>query len=128
MQVDSKVVEKFFREGGTYFDCLSAGVCYHSAKNARTTGKVSPTTAVQLAELIGVDFFDFVTAPPYAAHMVYNRVTRGYGQEELSIKAGCNVNALNRVENGHAKPKQRTLKKLADALEMTIAEYIGVEE
>ena len=128
MQVDSKAVEQFFREGGTYFDCLSAGVCYHSAKNARTTGKVSPTTAVQLADLLGVDFFDFVTAPSYAAHMVYNRVTRGYGQEELSIKAGCNVNALNRVENGHAKPKQKTLEKLADALGMSVSEYIGVEE
>lgn len=128
MNVDKNAVEKFFQDGGTYFDCLSAGVCYQSAKKARTTGIVSPNTAVQLAALIGVDFFNFVTAPSYAAHMVYNRVTRGYGQEELSIKAGCNVNAVNRVENGHAKPKQKTLEKLAGALGITVSEYIGVEE
>jgi len=128
MNVDRNAVEKFFQDGGTYFDCLSAGVCYQSAKNARVYGKCSPEAAVNLAGLIGVDFFKFCFSPSYAAHMVYNRVTRGYGQEELSTRAGCNVNALNRVENGHAKPKQHTLKKLADALGMTVSDYIGVSE
>lgn len=125
MNVDKTVVEKFFQDGGTYFDCLSAGVCYQSAKNARITGRCSPESAVYLADLLGVDFFDFVQVPPYAAHMVYNRVTRGYGQEELCKIAGCGVNAVNRAEAGVTVPKPHTLKKLADVLGLTVKEYIG---
>ena len=127
MNVDRNAVEKFFQDGGTYFDCLSAGVCYQSAKNARVSGRCSPEAAVNLADLLGVSFFDFAQVAPYAAHMVYNRVTKGYGQEELCKLAGVGVNVVNRAEAGVTMPKRISLKKLADVLEMSVSEYLGEE-
>lgn len=125
MNVDKTVVEKFFQDGGTYFECLSAGVCYQSAKNARVSGRCSPEAAVNLAELLGVDFFTFAQIPSYAAHMIYNRVSRGYGQEELCKLAGVGTNAINRAEAGVTIPKPVNLKKLADVLGISVREYLG---
>ncbi len=52
------------------------------------------------------------------------RVEKGLTQGELAKKIGVSQNALSMCELGVSFPKKKTLDKLADALECSIADLI----
>lgn len=56
-----------------------------------------------------------------------NRRTKlGLTQEQLAIKAGVPYTTLSKIENGLVKnPTINTLKKIADALEVSVDYLIG---
>jgi transcriptional regulator with XRE-family HTH domain len=49
------------------------------------------------------------------------RTERGDTQEDLAHKAGLTVAAFARIERGHANPTWTTVRRLADALEISLA-------
>ena len=48
-------------------------------------------------------------------------------QQELADRAGIGLTTLNRIENDHAEPHFRTIRKLAKALGVDPAALIPVE-
>ena len=50
------------------------------------------------------------------------RERRGLSQEELAVAAGITQSTLSRMERGQAQPYAFTLKRLADALSVTVAD------
>jgi transcriptional regulator with XRE-family HTH domain len=46
-------------------------------------------------------------------------------QQELAERAGVGLNTLNRIENNHAEPHFRTIRKIAKALDVDARELIG---
>jgi transcriptional regulator with XRE-family HTH domain len=48
-------------------------------------------------------------------------------QEELAERAGIGITTLNRIENDHAEPHFRTIRKLAKALNVDPKELIPDE-
>ena len=48
-------------------------------------------------------------------------------QQELAERAGIGLTTLNRIENGHAEPHFRTIRKLAKALNIDAAILIPKE-
>jgi transcriptional regulator with XRE-family HTH domain len=70
--------------------------------------------------------FLFVSAPAQpdqslAATLKHLRTEGGYTQEDLAHKAGLTVAALARIERGQANPTWTTVRRLAGALEITLA-------
>lgn len=53
------------------------------------------------------------------------REGQGYSLRALAGKAGMAYPALFRLESGEADPRLSTLRKLAKALNVTVAELIG---
>lgn len=49
------------------------------------------------------------------------RVERGDTQEDLAHRAGLTVAAFARIERGHANPTWTTVRRIAGALEVTLA-------
>ena len=49
------------------------------------------------------------------------RTERGDTQEDLAHKAGLTVAAFARIERGHANPTWTTVRRLASALEISLA-------
>jgi transcriptional regulator with XRE-family HTH domain len=49
------------------------------------------------------------------------RTERGETQEDLAHRAGLTVAAFARIERGHANPTWTTVRRIADALEITLA-------
>jgi len=49
------------------------------------------------------------------------RVERGDTQEDLAHKAGLTVAAFARIERGHANPTWTTVRRIAQALDVTLA-------
>jgi transcriptional regulator with XRE-family HTH domain len=49
------------------------------------------------------------------------RKQRGETQEDLAHRAGLTVAAFARIERGHANPTWTTVRRIADALEITLA-------
>jgi len=49
------------------------------------------------------------------------RVERGDTQEDLAHRAGLTVAAFARIERGHANPTWTTVRRIATALEVTLA-------
>jgi transcriptional regulator with XRE-family HTH domain len=49
------------------------------------------------------------------------RTERGETQEDLAHRAGLTVAAFARIERGHANPTWTTVRRIADALEVTLA-------
>ncbi len=49
------------------------------------------------------------------------RVERGDTQEDLAHRAGLTVAAFARIERGHANPTWTTVRRIAAALEVTLA-------
>jgi transcriptional regulator with XRE-family HTH domain len=49
------------------------------------------------------------------------RHERGDTQEDLAHRAGLTVAAFARIERGHANPTWTTVRRIADALEVTLA-------
>jgi transcriptional regulator with XRE-family HTH domain len=48
-------------------------------------------------------------------------------QQELAERAGIGLTTLNRIENDHAEPHFRTIRKLAKALNIDAANLIPKE-
>lgn len=53
------------------------------------------------------------------------RSARGLTQEQLCERAGISVDAVNRIENGSRVPTITTLARLAEALEVELAELVS---
>jgi len=49
------------------------------------------------------------------------RTERGETQEDLAHRAGLTVAAYARIERGHANPTWTTVRRIADALGVTLA-------
>jgi transcriptional regulator with XRE-family HTH domain len=70
--------------------------------------------------------FLFVSAPTQvdpalASTLRRLRRERGETQEDLAHRAGLTVAAFARIERGHANPTWTTVRRIADALEITLA-------
>ena len=55
------------------------------------------------------------------------RIRRALTQQELAERAGIGLTTLNRIENDHAEPHFRTIRKLAKALNIDAAILIPME-
>jgi transcriptional regulator with XRE-family HTH domain len=53
------------------------------------------------------------------------REAKGYSLRHLAAKVGMSYVALFRLERGETDPRLGTLRKLAKALKVTVAELIG---
>lgn len=51
------------------------------------------------------------------------RNQKGVSQRELSERCGIAGSYLSRIENRHLEPRPKTLRKIADALEVPLAEF-----
>ncbi len=56
-----------------------------------------------------------------AATLRRMRIERGDTQEDLSHRAGLTVAAFARIERGHANPTWTTVRRIAAALEVSLA-------
>lgn len=70
--------------------------------------------------------FTFVSAPSQvdpalAAALRRLRLGRGDTQEDLAHRAGLTVAAYARIERGHANPTWTTVRRVAKALDVSIA-------
>ena len=59
--------------------------------------------------------------PALAATVRRMRVERGDTQEDLAHRAGLTVAAFARIERGHANPTWTTVRRIATALEVSLA-------
>jgi transcriptional regulator with XRE-family HTH domain len=59
--------------------------------------------------------------PALAATVRRMRVERGDTQEDLAHRAGLTVAAFARIERGHANPTWTTVRRIALALEVSLA-------
>lgn len=68
--------------------------------------------------------------PDPAGAMVHRlRLERGVTQEALAFRANITIASLSRIERGAvADPKVSTLRKIAKALNMSMAELLAVAE
>ncbi len=48
------------------------------------------------------------------------RIERGETQEDLAHRSGLTVAAFARIERGHANPTWTTVRRIADALDVTL--------
>ncbi len=53
------------------------------------------------------------------------RESRGYSQSELAVKAGFQPSAISHFETGRRSPSFENLRRLADALNVTIDSLLG---
>jgi transcriptional regulator with XRE-family HTH domain len=53
------------------------------------------------------------------------RLARGWTQNELAFHAGLATSVISQVETGKRSPAARTLKKLATALDVEVAELFA---
>jgi transcriptional regulator with XRE-family HTH domain len=56
------------------------------------------------------------------------RVERGDTQEDLAHRAGLTVAAFARIERGHANPTWTTVRRIATALEVSLADLAEAVE
>jgi transcriptional regulator with XRE-family HTH domain len=56
------------------------------------------------------------------------RQTGGDSQKTLAARAGISEYALNLIELGKSKPRDSTIKKLADALSVPVGAISSVDE
>jgi transcriptional regulator with XRE-family HTH domain len=54
------------------------------------------------------------------------RQRRGDSQEAVARRAGISITTYVRIENGHNQPSIPTLRKVADALGVEVAELMAV--
>jgi transcriptional regulator with XRE-family HTH domain len=59
--------------------------------------------------------------PALAATLRRMRIERGDTQEDLAHRAGLTVAAFARIERGHANPTWTTVRRIAVALEISLA-------
>jgi transcriptional regulator with XRE-family HTH domain len=58
----------------------------------------------------------------------YIREQAGYSQQDLADKAGVSQHTISEIELGRRKPQGRTLRKLAQALGIEVADLLGSRE
>jgi transcriptional regulator with XRE-family HTH domain len=56
------------------------------------------------------------------------RQDSGSTQEELAYKAGITVTALARIERGNTNPRWTTVRRIASALKISLAELVAAVE
>jgi transcriptional regulator with XRE-family HTH domain len=56
------------------------------------------------------------------------RTERGRSQEQLSLKTGVRRNYIGGIERAERQPTVETVAKLADALDMSVAELLARAE
>jgi transcriptional regulator with XRE-family HTH domain len=56
------------------------------------------------------------------------RLERGVTQEALAFESNVTIATLSRIERGVTAPKVGTLRKIAGALDMTLAELVAAVE
>jgi transcriptional regulator with XRE-family HTH domain len=61
----------------------------------------------------------------FVMHLKRLRAQRGWSQVALSQRAGLTKEYIARLELGQHDPSLTTLKKLAKALKVTLAELVG---
>lgn len=59
--------------------------------------------------------------PALAATLHSMRIARGDTQEDLAHRAGLTVAAYARIERGHANPTWTTVRRIATALDLSLA-------
>ena len=59
----------------------------------------------------------------FGARLREARLGRALSQAELAEKAGISSDVITKAECGHRRPQPRTIRKLADALEVDV-EYL----
>jgi transcriptional regulator with XRE-family HTH domain len=55
------------------------------------------------------------------------REQAGYSQQDLTDETGVSQHTISEIELGRRKPQGRTLRKLAKALDVTVADLLGVD-
>lgn len=63
-----------------------------------------------------------------AARLRERREALGLGLRDLGRASGIPHNTLSRIERGHMAPTERTLRHLADALEVSVAWLRGATD
>jgi transcriptional regulator with XRE-family HTH domain len=63
-----------------------------------------------------------------AAHLKRLREAREITQEELAFDAGLTASALSRIERGLNSPGWMTVRRIADALEVSVADVAAEVE
>jgi transcriptional regulator with XRE-family HTH domain len=53
------------------------------------------------------------------------RLARGWTVEELAHQAGVSTKTVSRLQNAHSEPRQSTVRRIAEALEVDPAELLG---
>ena len=56
------------------------------------------------------------------------RIERGWSQEDLSLRTGVHRNYIGGIERAERQPTVETVAKLADALDMSVAELLARAE
>jgi len=54
------------------------------------------------------------------------RELRSLSQRELADKSGVDASTINRLEKGMRKPWPRTLRKLADTLDIPVEKFVDL--
>jgi len=52
----------------------------------------------------------------------------GWTQHQLAARAGVNVRTITRIERNYVIPNMATLARIAQALDVTVAELVGAVE
>ena len=63
-----------------------------------------------------------------AIKIKFERMKKGFSQEELAFKAGINKNTIWKIETNRVSPTVDTLEKIAQALELDFATLIDVSK
>jgi len=58
----------------------------------------------------------------------YIREQTGYSQQELADKSGVSQHTISEIELGRRKPQGRTLRKLANVLNVEVSDFYGESE
>jgi transcriptional regulator with XRE-family HTH domain len=56
------------------------------------------------------------------------REAKGWSQPKLAVEAGVAVSGVSQIENGHRNPNSSTLMKLANALDVDVADFFPKAE
>lgn len=56
----------------------------------------------------------------------FERIKKGYSQEELALNANISRNTVWKIETGKASPTVETLAKIAQALEIEFSELTDI--
>lgn len=65
------------------------------------------------------------TTDPVGARVLEARQARGLTQRELGAKVGMPERTISRIENGVTVARRATLAKIAEALDMDLADFVG---
>lgn len=58
----------------------------------------------------------------------FERIKKGFSQEELAFRAGINKNTIWKIETGRISPTIATLEKICNALGLTFSELTDLSK